>query len=197
VRIIVYDRVGIFSAPRVWWTFRVMGHDDVAVLDGGLPAWEAAGYAVDREPPRAPRERHFTSHYRGDLVRDLDDVRRAAAAGKPILDARPQARFRGEAPEPRAGLRSGHIPGSANLPSASLLTDDGRLLPTPALRQALGPYLEGERPITTCGSGVSAAIIALALAAVGRTDAAIYDGSWSEWGARADTPIATDVESGA
>src|SRR5690606_23985134 len=119
-RVVVYDNQGLFSAARVWWTFRVMGHEDVVVLDGGFPAWEAGGHPVETGPPQPRKERHFTPRVRSDLVRDLADMRRIIEAGRtPILDARPAPRFRGEAPEPRAGLRSGHMPGAASVPASA------------------------------------------------------------------------------
>jgi len=193
MRLVIYDNAGLLSAARVWWTFRAMGHEDVVVLDGGFPAWEAAGYEIETGPPLARGERHFTARLRTDLVRDLGDMRRLVSAGGPILDARPAPRFRGEAAEPRAGLRSGHMPGALNTPSAALVNEQGQLRSAEELAEifaAAGADLK--RPQNcTCGSGVTAAIIALALARLGRWDAAVYDGSWAEWGAQADTPVTT------
>ncbi len=193
-RVVVYDNQGLFSAARVWWTFRAMGHEDVFVLDGGFPAWEAAGHAIDDGPPVPRGERHFTVQYRADLVADLADMRRAIEAGaSAILDARPAARFRGEAPEPRPGLRSGHMPGALSAPASSLIDAKGSLKSAEELHvvfAAVGADIA--RPaICTCGSGITAAIIALALARLGRWDARIYDGAWAEWGALSDTPILT------
>jgi thiosulfate/3-mercaptopyruvate sulfurtransferase len=190
-RVVVYDSQGLFSAARVWWTFRVMGHEDVKVLDGGFPAWERAGYAVETTPPQQRMERHFTARFRADLVRDLGDMRRAVDTGAQILDARPNPRFRGEAPEPRSGLKSGHMPGAHSVPSGTLVNEKGEL----RAREELAAIFKtaGAEPtqpaITTCGSGVTAPIIALALARLGRWDAAVYDGSWAEWGSKEDTPI--------
>jgi thiosulfate/3-mercaptopyruvate sulfurtransferase len=192
-RVVVYDNLGLFSAARVWWTFRVMGHEDVVVLDGGFPAWEAGGFAIEDGPPDARPERHHSARRRADLVRDAGDVRRVVAGGgATILDARPAPRFRGDAPEPRPGLASGHMPGAKSVPAASLLTAEGLLRPRAELEQIFadaGADLHGP-VICSCGSGVTAAIIALALARLGRWDAAVYDGSWAEWGALADAPVA-------
>ena len=192
-RLVIYDSQGFFSAPRVWWTFRAMGHEDVVVLDGGLPKWIAEGRPVeDGVPP--PRERHFTARYRNDLVRDQAQVRRALGSGKEqLVDARSAARFRGEAPEPRAGLRSGHMPGAFNVPFQQLIAPDGTMKPAEQLKavfEAAG--LDLARPIvTTCGSGVTAAILSLALARLGHDRNALYDGSWSEWGLPGDTEVVT------
>ncbi len=193
-RAIVYDNQGLFSAARVWWTFRVMGHDDVAVLDGGFPAWERGGYPFETGAPPKHMERHFTARMRNDLVRDLADMRRAIDGGKtPILDARPAPRFRGEAAEPRPGLKSGHMPGARSVPSSSLVNENGELRSVDELNRifAEAGADPNQQAICTCGSGVTAAIIALALARLGRWDAAVYDGSWAEWGSRDDTPVVT------
>ena len=193
-RIVVYDQLGLFSAARVWWTLRVMGHDDVVVLDGGLPAWRAAGLALEDGPPNKLSERHFTARLRQDLVRSLADMRTlVAAGGDAIVDARAGGRFVGRDPEPRAGLRGGHMPGAANVPFLNVLTDDRRMKSRDALAAIFASArVDTQRPVAcTCGSGLTAAVLALALARLGRWDAAVYDGSWAEWGARDDTPIAT------
>jgi len=192
-RLVIYDSQGLFSAPRVWWTFRAMGHEDVVVLDGGLPKWIAEGRPVeDGVPP--PRERHFTTRYTNDLVRDQAQVRRALAGGKDqLVDARPAARFQGEAPEPRPGLRSGHMPGALNVPSSSVIAPDGALKSAEQLKavfEAAGVDLA--RPIiTTCGSGITASLLALALARLGRDRTPVSDGSWADWGRPGDTEVVT------
>lgn len=193
-RVIVYDSQGLFSAARVWWTFRVMGHEDVAVLDGGFPAWERGGYPIETGTPAPKQERHFTARVRSDLVRDLADMRRLVeSGGAPILDARPAPRFRGEAAEPRAGLKSGHMPGALSIPSSTLVDENGALRSREELQHIFADAgaSASRGAVCTCGSGVTAAIIALALARLGRWDAAIYDGAWAEWGSKPDTPIAT------
>lgn len=192
--IVVYDARGLFSAARVWWNFRVMGHDDVFVLDGGLPAWIAAGGEVEDGPADKRQERHLTARYHGALVRTLDDMRRAVEANSAqILDARPRGRFIGTEPEPRPGVRGGHMPGSINLPPALLFNTDGTMKSRGDLIGILSDAdLDPNKAmICTCGSGVSAAVLALALARLGRWDVPVYDGSWAEWGALTDTPIAT------
>ncbi|HVV32659.1 MAG TPA: 3-mercaptopyruvate sulfurtransferase [Vitreimonas sp.] len=194
-RVIVYDNHGVFSAPRVWWTFRVMGHEDVAVLDGGFPAWERGGYPIETGQPQTRMERHFTPRMRSDLVKSLDDVRRILDSGgkTPIFDARPGPRFRAETPEPRAGLRGGHMPGAINTPSGELVDANGFLKSADELKKIFA--MSGADPskpaVCTCGSGLTAAIIALALARTGKWDASVYDGSWTEWGGHADTPVVT------
>jgi len=190
--VVVYDALGLFSAPRVWWNFRAMGHARATVLDGGLPKWLAEGRPVEsgwREPVHGA----FKAHAIPSLVRDLQAVRAALAAGsEQILDARPADRFIGASAEPRPGLRSGHMPGALNLPGSSLVQADGALRPGEALRAAFETAgVDLAAPIvTTCGSGISASLLALALARLGREDVAVYDGSWSEWGGRSDTPVA-------
>jgi thiosulfate/3-mercaptopyruvate sulfurtransferase len=192
-RVIVYDSRGVASAARVWWMFRAFGHDAVVVLDGGLPRWRAEGRPVESGTP-APRPRKFTARLRRSLVRDLAAMRRNVTTRKAqVLDARSRGRFAGTEPEPRAGLRSGHIPGSLNLPYDELYQKDGMLLPPQELKakfEAAGLDL-GKPVVTSCGSGVTASVLALGLYAAGRPDVAVYDGSWTEWGGRADTPIET------
>ena len=194
-RVIIYDNHGLMTAARVWWTFRVFGHEDVAVLDGGFPAWERAGYDIETGPPRARMERHFTPRVRHDLVRNLADVQRAIDGGNrtPILDARAAPRFKGEAPEPREGLRSGHMPGALNVPFQSLLDADGTMKNAGELGQLFDSagLKPPAPPICSCGSGITAAVVARALARTGRWDAAIYDGSWTEWGGHKDTVVVT------
>ena len=190
-RVVVYDVRGVVSAARVWWTFRAFGHDAVAVLDGGLRKWRAEGRPVESGVP-APTARTFTAALRPELVRGLDAMRaNLASRVAQVLDARSAGRFAGTEPEPRPGLRGGHIPGSLNLPYDSLYREDGTLKSSDELRAALETAgVDLARPVvTTCGSGVTASVLALALFLVGRPDVAVYDGSWSEWGGRPDTPI--------
>ena len=192
-RVVVYDNHGLFSAARVWWTFRAMGHEDIKVLDGGFPAWEVGGFPIETGSPQARGERHFTARYRADLVRDIADMRRVVTSGgATVMDARPGDRFRGEAPEPRPGLKSGHMPGSKSTPT-SVLVRDGFLLPRAELEAAFAAADADLRKqlICSCGSGVTAAVVALALARLGRWDAAIYDGAWAEWGAAENAPVVT------
>jgi thiosulfate/3-mercaptopyruvate sulfurtransferase len=192
-QVVVYDGAGLFSAARVWWTFRLMGKTDVAVLDGGFPKWRDEGREIEDLPPIV-RDRHMTVSRQNHLVKDVTQVAHAAKLGEAeILDARSAARFRGEAPEPRPGLRSGHIPGSKNLPFAEVLNPDGTMKPPAALKavfEAAGVDLK-KPAITTCGSGVTAAILSLALERIGHRNHALYDGSWSEWGMYDDLRVAT------
>lgn len=192
-QVVVYDGAGLFSAARIWWMFRLMGKRDVAVLDGGFPKWQAEGRPVEDLPP-VIRDRHMTVQYQNQMTRDVTQVARATKLGShTILDARAAERFRGDVAEPRPGLRSGHIPGARNVPFATLLNPDGTMKNATALRavfDAAGADLS--RPaITSCGSGVTAAIINLALERIGKSDHAVYDGSWSEWGSYPDMPVAT------
>lgn len=192
-RIVVYDANRFFASARVWWLFRLMGHEDVLVLDGGLTKWRNEGRPVTDMPTR-PQERHFTVRQNTLLHRELDQVRaNLTSKREQVVDARSAGRFHAREPEPRAGLRSGHIPGSLNLHYANLIAADGTLKPAAELREALATAgVDPARPVvTTCGSGVSAAIINLALFELGARQAALYDGSWSEWGAQPDTPVAS------
>jgi thiosulfate/3-mercaptopyruvate sulfurtransferase len=192
-RIVVYDVRGVVSAARVWWTFRAFGHDDVAVLDGGLRKWRAEGRPVE-SGGAAPAHVAFTARLRPELVRDVEAMRaNVARRTVQVLDARSAGRFAGTEPEPRAGLRGGHIPGSLSLPYETLYRPDGTLKPPHELREAVtAAGVDLDRPVvTTCGSGVTASVLALALYLIGRRDVAVYDGSWSEWGSRSDTPVET------
>ena len=191
--VVVYDAQGMFSAPRVWWTLRTMGFSKVFVLDGGLPKWQADGHAIT-DGPGAPIPTQVAPAFKPELVRSLADVTGVLQThAAQIVDARPAARFRGETPEPRPGLRGGHMPGACNVPFGTLINPDGTLKSAEELRAAFAAAgVDLSKPIvTTCGSGVSASVLALALARLGRDDVAVYDGSWTEWGGRPDTAIVT------
>ncbi|MGB7245430.1 MAG: 3-mercaptopyruvate sulfurtransferase [Methylovirgula sp.] len=191
LRLIVCDNAGLQGGARVWWTLRIYGAKDVKILAGGLTKWKAEGRALEAgEVQRAPRE--FAVAFDRAGVADLETVKRASAEGSPqIVDARPAARFRGEAPEPRPGVRSGHIPGSFSLPWREIAADGEMRSPQEiAAAFAKAGVDLGKPVITTCGSGVTAAILLLALESAGKKDVALYDGAWSEWGARTDLPIA-------
>jgi thiosulfate/3-mercaptopyruvate sulfurtransferase len=190
--IIVYDEYGLFSAPRVWWTLKVMGARDVKILEGGGPKWRAENRPLESGPSN-PTSAHFDAKLDESAVAKFDAVLAATRSGGQILDARPAPRFAGAAPEPRPGLRAGHMPGARNLPFSDLVAD-GRLKSPgeleAAIRQAgIDP---GKPVITSCGSGVTAAVLALALDVVGASKVMLYDGSWAEWGAREDAPVKTD-----
>ena len=189
--IIVYDGPGFFSAPRVWWMFRLMGASKVFVLDGGFDGWKAEGRRVTNETTRiAPS--YFDVVDASELIATFDDMLQIVESGSSqIADARSPGRFAGEEAEPRPGMRSGHMPGARNVP-ATALSKNGRLLPVEELREVFQQAgLDLTRPVvTSCGSGVTAAVISLALASLGHTDNRLYDGSWTEWGGRSDTPVA-------
>jgi thiosulfate/3-mercaptopyruvate sulfurtransferase len=193
-RIVVYDGSGVnSSAPRAWWMFRVFGHRDVAVLDGGFRKWQAEGRPIEDLPP-VPRERHFTARFDRTLVRDIDQMQANLAAGREqVVDARARGRFLGSEPEPRPGLRGGHIPGSRNLPFQELVDADGTMLNAATLRKRVAEAgIDMSRPVVaSCGSGVTACVLALSLHLLGHREVAVYDGSWAEWGSRTDTPIET------
>jgi thiosulfate/3-mercaptopyruvate sulfurtransferase len=193
MRVVVYDKTNVAGAARAWWMFRVMGFRDVAVLNGGFGKWQAEGRPVKSGEPRRRTERHFTARLNSGLVRDLDDVMRLLKTGAmQIVDARAAGRFAGTDPEPRAVPRLGHIPGSKNVPFAGLLNQDGTMR-SPAELKAIfaASGIDSAKPVVaSCGSGVTACVIALALATIGNETAAVYDGSWAEW-SEADTPVET------
>ena len=193
VRIVVYDGGNMMAAARVWWMFRTFGHEDIAVLDGGLSKWLAEGRPVDDEAV-IPRERQLTARKNTFLVRDREQMlANIDSKREQVVDARGAGRFTGEEPEIREGIRSGHIPGSTNLPYSSLLNDDNTVKDDDALRTAFADLgVDTGKPIaTTCGSGISACFLALSLDLIGARKVAVYHGSWTEWGGREDTPVAT------
>ena len=189
--VVVYDVRGVVSAARVWWTFRAMGHDRVVVLDGGFRKWKAEGRPIETGPSKVAPAR-FRAQLRRAIVRNLEQVRRNIGTRREqVLDARSRGRFAGTEPEPRAGLRGGHIPGSLNLPYDALYQADGTMLPPEGLRQAFATAgVNPARPVaTTCGSGITASVLALGLHLIGHRKVAVYDGSWTEWAGHPDTPV--------
>jgi thiosulfate/3-mercaptopyruvate sulfurtransferase len=187
-KVICYDSAGLFSAARVWWMFKVFGHNDVAVLNGGLQKWKAEQRSLSAGAPATPARHHFTAQFQPRMVRSKDDVKHATQ----IADARSPARFRGDEVEPRPGVRAGHIPGARNIHYATLLNSDGTLKSKTELAAAFtAAGIDTTQPIiTSCGSGVTAAILSLALTTLDVKDHALYDGSWTEWGSANDTDVA-------
>jgi thiosulfate/3-mercaptopyruvate sulfurtransferase len=192
MKIVVYDGMGLFSAPRVWWTLRVFGAKDVFILDGGFPKWKKEGRQVETGMPKiTPAD--FTADFDAELVADYDRVAQTLNDhSAQVVDSRPAARFRGEAPEPREGVASGHMPGSLNLP-ASDVVENGALTSNEKIEAAAKKAgVDLSQPvITSCGSGVSASVLWLALDSIGKTPKALYDGSWSDWGTRENAPVET------
>ncbi|WP_431284797.1 sulfurtransferase [Humitalea sp. 24SJ18S-53] len=189
-RVVFYDQTGMTRAPRGWWLFRLFGHEQVAVLDGGLPAWRAAGQPVTDAPPAPPVAATYVADLRAERLKGIGDVKRIVADGSAaVVDARARGRFEGTAPEPRPGLPSGHMRGAGNLPATEITGPDGLLLPAATLRAAFAAAgADGQKPIvTTCGTGVTASAIALAAVVAGLPEPAVYDGSWTEWAARPET----------
>jgi thiosulfate/3-mercaptopyruvate sulfurtransferase len=192
--LVFYDQKGLFSAARGWWLMRLFGHGQASVLDGGLPKWRAAGRTIETGTPAPPEPGRFRASLRTTRLRGLGDmVDNLQTQAELVLDARPSGRFTGAAPEPRPGLPSGHMPGAASLPASALLAGDQTMLPTQELRARFAAAgADGTRPIvTSCGTGVTAAILTLGLAVAGLPEGALYDGSWTEWASHPETPKAT------
>jgi thiosulfate/3-mercaptopyruvate sulfurtransferase len=196
MKVVVYDNRGLFSAPRVWWMFRVMGHEDVVVLNGGLPKWRAEGRRVEPGAPGPRQERHFTPRRNAELVRDIEDVKAALGSKEmQILDARPKARFDGLAGEPRPVPRMGHMPGALNVPFGSLVNANGTLKTSGELRAIFegAGVSPGHPVIASCGSGITACVLALGLAVLGNEWASVYDGSWAEWANVPSAPVVQEA----
>lgn len=194
-RVVFYDQKGLASAARGWWLMGLYGHDNAAVLDGGLPKWQRENRKTEAGEPAPPQPAAFRPDYRATRLRGVGDVlRNVQSQSELLLDARAAGRFTAEVPEPRAGMRSGHIPGSANLPYTDLLHADGTFRPPNEIRARLTQAgVDGSRPvITSCGSGVTACILTLGLRLAGLPEGSVYDGSWTEWGGRPDTPVETN-----
>jgi thiosulfate/3-mercaptopyruvate sulfurtransferase len=194
-RIVFYDQKGLASAARGWWLMGLFGHDQAAVLDGGLPKWVKEGRPVEAGAPASPSPTAFLPEYRATRLRGVGDVmRNVASQSELVLDARAAGRFTGATPEPRAGMRSGHIPGSESLPYTDLLNADGTFRPVTEVKARFARAgVDGSLPvITSCGSGVTACILTLGLRLSGLPEGAVYDGSWTEWGGRSDTPVETN-----
>jgi thiosulfate/3-mercaptopyruvate sulfurtransferase len=189
--IVVYDGTGMFSAPRAWWMLKAMGHKDVKVLDGGLPKWKAEGRAIEAGVAK-PQAKFFTAIPKISIIRDFGQVLKIVNdKSAQMVDARSKSRFTAQEPEPRAGVRGGHMPGALNVPWRGVVAGDGTLKPKEQLRAAFASVDLNQPIVTTCGSGISAAILMLALDEIGARDVALYDGSWTEWGARPDAPVVT------
>jgi thiosulfate/3-mercaptopyruvate sulfurtransferase len=189
--VVIYDGTGIFSAPRVWWMLKAMGHEDVKVLDGGFPKWKREGRAIETGPAR-PGEKFFTASLKPAIIRDFDAVMGIVKdKSAQVVDARSNSRFTAQEPEPRAGVRGGHMPGAFNVPWRSVVTEAGTLKPKSELCVAFATVDINQPIVTTCGSGISAAILMLALDEIGARHVALYDGSWTEWGGRPEAPVVT------
>src|ERR1043165_2558400 len=189
--VVLYDGIGLYGAARVWWTFRAFGSDNVRVLDGGMPKWRAENRPLETGPAQPRAANTFTPRFNRNLVASIDDVQKVLLdKTAQVVDARAADRFRGEAPEPRAGLRGGHMPGAFNVPFGEVL-EDGRLKSHREIARAFEKAgVDLEKPaVTSCGSGVTASILTFAIDALGKQPSRVYDGSWSEWGSRQDTPI--------